>query len=446
MEDVGIRSSWFASVGPCTLAPAAGPAPSASSSCSCFSKVVGNKENEQQEDQSAAMGWTAEQFDIVTALLRTPPKPFPVHRAPPPPRLLPKHRPVGLPARRLHLPNLTPRPAKDKLFLTDLAVQISKLPPHSHASQVLHGIQHLLVCGSLSATVRHLGHLGLPLRAFETLEWQQTCSHLWPDERALCAAIDVLAEEGKEEIAWDLLHTHAPMSSLAFEALARGLIAASLLNRALLVKEKAESSGLVLNQGVYAELILLASRLYKFKEMRKLVQELGYFSELQLGLEHCTSIMAACRKAQMYDAVLGLFEWWKQADFVPNVVMYQIVMTTLSDLGKYRDALAVYWEMTKNGCPPHLSAYDALFEICAQLGDASRALKLLAKMRESNISPTHNIYINLIKVCCQDGRLGKAREFIETMRKEGLPVEDLDKYAIMKSKSSCKAIVKEVGD
>ncbi|KAI5061375.1 hypothetical protein GOP47_0023880 [Adiantum capillus-veneris] len=125
--------------------------------------------------------------------------------------------------------------------------------------------------------------------------------------------------------------------------------------------------------------------------MRKLVQELGYFSELQLGLEHCTSIMAACRQVQMYDAVLGLFEWWKQTGFLPNVVMYQIVMMTLSDLRKYRDALAVYWEMTKNGCPPHLFAYDALFEICAQLGDASRALKLLAKMRESNITPTWRV-------------------------------------------------------
>ncbi|MCO5569184.1 hypothetical protein L7F22_022894 [Adiantum nelumboides] len=336
--------------GPLALAPAAGPGPSASLSCSCFSTVAGNRAQEGQGEKSAPMVWTAEQLDIVTALLRTRPKPFPVDRPPLPPRVLPTHRPVGLPARRLHLPKSTFPPAKHKRFLANLATQISKLPPHAQASDILHRIQHLLICGSLSATIRELGQLNLPLRALETIEWQQQYSHLWPDERALCAALEVLAKAGKEGIAWALLHAHAPQSILAFEALAQGLIAASLLDRALLVKGKAESSGLVVSQGVYAEMILLSSRLNKFKEMRKLIEELGTFTELQLGLEHCTSVMAACRKAQMYDAVLGLFQWWKQTGFLPNIVMYQIVMTTLSDLGKHRDALALYWEMTKNGC------------------------------------------------------------------------------------------------
>lgn len=386
-------------------------------------------EEEEREEQRAAGGWTAEHLDIVSTLLQRPPRPFSAHKAPRPPRVPSKRRHVAVPTPRLRFPIPTSRLGKDKHFLTRLSAQISDLPPHAHVSDILHRVQHLLTRGSLSATIRDLGHLGLPLRAHEILEWQKQCSHLWPDERTLCAAIEVLAEAGMEERAWDLLHTHAPLSSLAFAALARGLAAAGLFNRAMLVKGKAESSRLVLGQGVYAELILLASRLNKLKEMTELIHELGSFPDLQLGLEHYTSVMAACRKAQMYDAVLDLFQWWKQAGFFPNVVMYQIVMTSLSDLGKHRDALAIYWEMEKGGCDLHLPTYIALFEVCAQLGDASRALRLFTKMRESNITPTHNIYTNLIKVCCWDGRFGKAREFMEAMRKEGLPVEDLNNYA-----------------
>lgn len=403
--------------------------------------TVGNQQQEEEggasgwtseQEEEGASGWTSEQLDIVSALLQRRPRQFSANRpAPPAPRCPSTHRSLGLPPVRYvrtHIISL-PRPAKDKLFLTRLAAQISELPHGHHASHILHSCQHVLIRGSLSATIRELGHLGLPLRALETFEWQQQCTHLWPDERTLCASIQVLAEAQMEDKAWELLRTHAPTTPLAFQALTHGLTVAGLLHSALLAKKEAEKCGCFLSQGEYAELVLLASRQNRMEDVRMLVQELGTFPELQLSLEHCTSIMAACRKACMYDAVLGLFQWWKHAGFLPNVVMYEIVITSLSSLGKHRDALAIYWDMEKNGCAPNLVAYTALFEVCTQLGDTSRALKLYSKMRDSNIAPTRPIYTNLIKLCCRDGRLGKAREFMEAMRKEGLPVGSLDIYA-----------------
>ncbi|KAH7427927.1 hypothetical protein KP509_10G067400 [Ceratopteris richardii] len=185
---------------------------------------------------------------------------------------------------------------------------------------------------------------------------------------------------------------------------------------------------MIIGQGLYSELVLLAARLNKVKEMKLLVEELGSFGELQLGLEHCTSIMAACRKSHMHDAVLSLFEWWKQAGFLPNVVMYQIVMTSLLDMGKPREALAIYWEMGKRGFAPHLPVYTALIDICVELKDVHRALRMLSHMKESNITPTGNIYKKLIKLCNQDGRFGKAKELAEAMRKEGLPIHDVEAH------------------
>eukprot|EP00250_Pteridium_aquilinum_P026798 c33606_g1_i1 orf=87-1400(+) len=407
-----------------TVTAAASGGPSPSSSFSPFSEeeqarlVVERKQEEV---------WTSEQLDIVAALLQTPPRPFSANRpAPPAPRHPSKHRSVGIPVRHARTRISQTRPAKDKRFLTRLATQISELPHGHHVSDILHAYQHVLIRGSLSATIRELGHLGQPLRALETFEWQQSCTHLCSDERTLCASIEVLAKAHMEEKAWDLLQEYAPASPLAFQALAHGLMQAGLLHRALLVKKSAENCGVLISQGMYAELILLASHLNKMKEVRTLVQELGAFPELQLTLEHCTSVMAACRKAQMYDAVLGLFYWWKHAGFLPNVVMYEIVITSLSSVGKHRDALAMYWEMEKNDCAPNLLAYTALFEVCVQLGDSLRALRLYARMRDSDIAPTYAVYKNLIKVCCSDGRLGKAKEFMGAMKKEGLWVESMD--------------------
>lgn len=414
------------------LPPAAAqssPFPSTSSS----SEETGKRHVEEQKtDHGNPKGWTSEQLDIMAALLQRRPRPSLANRRPPPaPRLPSKHRPVGLPRRRHKPPMATPmvlHHAKDKRYLTHLALQISRLPDGHQASSLLHGCEQVLLRGSLSATIRELGRLGKPLRALETFLWQRHYAHLWPDEKTLFSTIEVLAEARMEEQARDLLQAWAPTSLMAFEALARGLVSARLLHRTLLLKEEAENCGFTLDQGLYAEIILLASRLNKDQEVRMLLQELGTFPELRLSLEHCTSVMAACRKAKIYEAVRSLFEWWKQAGFLPNAIMYEIVITSLASAGKHRDALAIYWEMEKSGCAPDLLAYTALFEICAGLGDSSKALRLFARMKEAQITVTRNIYMNLIKVCCRDGRLGKAREFLEFMKREGMPAVTLEDY------------------
>ncbi|MCI33969.1 pentatricopeptide repeat-containing protein, partial [Trifolium medium] len=79
---------------------------------------------------------------------------------------------------------------KNPTFLVGLAREISRLNPDDDVSIILGKWVHLLRKGSLSMTIKELGHMGCPERALQTFGWAQNQPHLFPDDWILASTIE----------------------------------------------------------------------------------------------------------------------------------------------------------------------------------------------------------------------------------------------------------------
>ncbi|KAL0306757.1 UNVERIFIED_CONTAM: Pentatricopeptide repeat-containing protein [Sesamum radiatum] len=149
--------------------------------------------------------WESDEIEAISSLFqgRVPQKPGKLNRERHLPLPLPhKIRPLGLPvpknlirtnhARSARQP-ISNQMYKNPAFLVSLARDIRSLPPEDDVSTVLNQWARFLRKGSLSLTVRELGHMGLPNRALHVFCWVQNQSHLFPDDRILASTVEVLA-------------------------------------------------------------------------------------------------------------------------------------------------------------------------------------------------------------------------------------------------------------
>ncbi|KAI8538015.1 hypothetical protein RHMOL_Rhmol09G0067800 [Rhododendron molle] len=133
--------------------------------------------------------WDPDEIEAISSLFkgRIPQKPGKLlNRERPLPLQLPtKSRPIVFPTPKKHVrmtssvavssrQTFSKRVYKNPSFLVDLAKEIRKLPSDEDVSTVFNKWSAFLRKGSLSLTVRELGHMGLPKRALETFNWART--------------------------------------------------------------------------------------------------------------------------------------------------------------------------------------------------------------------------------------------------------------------------------
>ncbi|XP_057813210.2 pentatricopeptide repeat-containing protein At2g01860 [Cryptomeria japonica] len=370
--------------------------------------------------------WSADQLDTIASLFRslTPPK----SRSQMKERYLPlpmphKIRPTGVPQskRAFRSPNPLNRVYKNPQFLINLAREIRDLSPEEEVSKVLDKWECVLRKGSLSLTIRELGHMGLPQRALQTFCWAQKCPKLYPDDRILGSILQVLARAGELKTLFDLKSTLASCNRNTLESIARGYIKSGQCRQAREVLLAARDSLFKLDDGIHAKLIVEASKSRRWHNLAgKLIEELGMRDELKLEIQDCTAVMKGCIRLGMYEAVESLFFWWKESGHRPNVVMYTTIMHSRYCSGKFRKAFALVWEMEESNCLLDLPAYRVIIRLCAELGDLSRAARYFSKMKDASFVPTRDIYSNLIALYFKSGRVVKCRELLKEVERIGI--------------------------
>ncbi|KAK1305311.1 Pentatricopeptide repeat-containing protein [Acorus calamus] len=364
--------------------------------------------------------WSEEEIEAIASLFsrRTPPQRPTHHPRREKPLPLPHRiRPLKVPSPKPNHAKLAHRPSslahrvfKDPIFLIGLAREIRDLPLSSDASEVLDNWVQFLRKGSLALTIRELGTMGLPDRALQTLCWAQKHPHLFPDDRILSSAVEVLARTRRLKMSVEMEKFLNSASDGVVEAVTRGFISGGDLRVARKLLLVAKDNGRSLDASIHVKLILaVASDPDKEKLLAALLDEMSEREELKLRQRDCTAVMKACARLGRFEAVESLFGWLKESGEAITVVTYTMVIHSRWCEGRLREAMALVWDMEKEGVLLDLPAYRVVIRLFVGMNDLARAVRYFAKLKEAGFSPTYDVYQGLIRVYAEAGRVAKCR-------------------------------------
>ncbi|PKA47808.1 Pentatricopeptide repeat-containing protein [Apostasia shenzhenica] len=388
---------------------------------------------------SSESEWSMEELEAINALFerRMPQKPVKRPRERPLPipspyrsRLLGTPTPkrlIRLAAREILSPrsSFTDQVFKNPEALVCIAREIASLPLELDACNVLDEWSPFLRKGSLSMTIRELGHMGLPNRALQTLCWaQKQRPALFPDDRTLSSTVEVLARYGELKIESELEKFLNSANRCVVEAMARGFIGAGNLRRARQLLVLARDNKRTLDPSIHAKLILEAGRTpdgYKFASM--LLDELAERESLDLKPQDVTAIMKVCIRLGRFETVENLFNWFKDSGRSPSIVMYTTVIYSRYCSKKYKEGLSLIWEMEELDCCLDLPAYRVVIRLLVALNDFERSVRYFSRLKEAGFAPTYDIYKDMIKVYAASGRMAKCRKICKEVEIAGLKLD-----------------------
>nr|UPT48564.1 pentatricopeptide repeat protein AaPPR317 [Agave angustifolia] len=405
-----------------------------------------NKVKETSKEDAHSVGssvseWSPDELEAISALFeRKLPQKRPISNKPKPrplPLPLPyKTRPALVPTPKHHIrlaarsvlasrATVSDQVRKNPEALIGIARDIAALSPDSDVSEVLDGWAKFLRKGSLSMTVRELGHMGLPERALQTFLWAQKHQpELFPDDRTLASTVEVLARSGKLKMEFELEKFLNSASRVVLEAMARGFIRAGNLGRARRLLLIAKQNNRTLDTSVYVKLILEAGKNPDgYKLASALLNELAEREELDLRPQDCTAIMKVCVRLKRFEVVEGLFNWYKESGKDLTVVMYTTVIHSRYCEKKYREGLALIWEMERSNLILDLPAYRVIIRLCVALNDLERAARYFSRLKEAGFAPTYDIYRNMICVYGASQRLAKCRQICKEVEMAGFTLD-----------------------
>ncbi|XP_078445955.1 tetratricopeptide repeat (TPR)-like superfamily protein isoform X2 [Wolffia australiana] len=406
-------------------------------------------ETEEESEELDPAVWSPEEIRAISSLFerRIPQKPLKTPPQQPPPRRprlpqapSPKHH-VRAAARQ----NLTARSplisrvCKNPETLIQIAREIADLPPEQDASVVLENWGRFLRKGSLSMTIKELGHLGMAERALQTLCWAQTQRSLFPDDKILASAVEVLARNKKLKLGAPMETYLSTTSRTVMEAMARGFIRAGNVDLTRKIILFVRDNQRVLDAGVHAKLILEVGRNPdRLRLAEVLLDELAERDDLDLRPQDCTSIMKICIKLGMFEAVESLFDWFKRTKGNPGVVMYTTVVFGRWRSGEVRAAMAAVWEMEERDMLLDLPAYRVVIRLCVALGDLARAARYFSRLKEAGFAPTYDIYRDMIRAYAAAGRAAKCRQICRELEAAGLTLDGTAKKLLLQVDDNLK--------
>lgn len=395
--------------------------------------------SEEEEEQNGEVVWDSDEIEAISSLFqgRIPQKPGKLGRDRPLPLPLPhKLRPLRLPTPKKHsrtsFPTVSASRAsilkqvhKNPTFLTGLAREIKELGSDQDASVVVEKSARFLRKGSLSMTIRELGHLGVPERALQVFCWAQKQPLLFPDDRILASTVEVLTRHRELKVPVDLNKFTSMASRNVIEAMTRGFIKAGSHKLAWKLLLLSKQGNRMLHSSLYAKLILeLGKDPDKNKIVLGLLDDLGEREDLNLSLQDCTAIMRVCVRLGRFDVVESLFNWFKQSGRDPSVVLYTTLIHSRYSEKKYREAMALVWEMEASECLLDLPSFRVVIKLLVALNDLPRAVRYFSKLKEAGFSPTYDIYRDMIDVYLYSGRLAKCKEVCKEAEMAGFKLDD----------------------
>lgn len=154
-----------------------------------------------------------------------------------------------------------------------------------------------------------------------------------------------------------------------------------------------------------------------------LLDELAEIEDFNLKQQDCTAIMKICIRLGKFEVTESLFNWYKQSGRELSVVMYTTMVHNRYSERKYREALAIVWDMEASNCLFDLPAYRVVIKLLAEMDDLPRTVRYFSKLKEAGFSPTYDIYRSLFGIYIGSGRIAKFREICREAEMSGFKLE-----------------------
>ncbi|KAK4484553.1 hypothetical protein RD792_007137 [Penstemon davidsonii] len=242
--------------------------------------------------------------------------------------------------------------------------------------------------------------MGLPDRALHVFCWAQNRPNLFPEDRTLASTIEVLARAHELKMPFDLDKFISLASRSVYEAMVKGFIKGGNLRLAWKLLTAATDGKRMLDNGVYAKLI---SELGKNPDKRMLVfpllEELGKREDLMLTQQDCTAVMKVCVSRYMEN--------------------------------RYRDAMAIVWEMEASSCTFDLPSYRVMIKLFVALNDLPRTARYFSKLKEFGFAPSYDIYREVIRVYMASGRIAKCKEICHEAEMAGFVLDEQTRFQLL---------------
>lgn len=204
----------------------------------------------------------------------------------------------------------------------------------------------------------------------------------------------------------------------------RGFVRCGNTRVACRLLSAAKRSKRVLSPSLYAKVILeLGKCPDKIKLALPLLEDLAKREDLALSQQDCTAIMKVCTKLKKFETVEALYDCMKSGSINPGVVMYTTLIHSRYLEGRYRDAMAVVWEMEASNCPLDLLVYRVLIRLFIASNDLPRVGRYFSKLKESGLNPTYDIYREVVGIFMASGRIAKAKEIRSEVEMAGFKIE-----------------------
>lgn len=388
------------------------------------------EEEEEKYTEDGEIVWESEEIEAIESLFqgRLPQKPGSLNRQRPLPLPLPyKVRPLRLPSPKRNAVKIGPlskQVYKNPNALVGLAREIRSLGEDKDVGIVLNKRVQFLRKGSLSMTIRELGHMGLPERALQTFCWAQKQPQLYPDDRILSSTVEVLARNHELKLPFNLDKFTSSASRGVIEAMVRGFIKGGSLHLAWKLVSIANDNQRKLDPSLYAKLIVeFGKNPDKHMVVMTLLEELGEREDLKLSQQDCTSIMKVCIRLGKFEVVESVYDWFRQSGHDPTVVVYTTLIHSRYSEKRYKEALAVVWEMEASNCLFDFPAYRVVIKLFVALNDLARAARYFSKLKEAGFTPTYDVYRDMIRIYMVSGRLAKCREICKEVEMRGLKLD-----------------------
>jgi pentatricopeptide repeat protein len=142
----------------------------------------------------------------------------------------------------------------------------------------------------------------------------------------------------------------------------------------------------------------------------------------QAALDVCTR--GAGTGGESAERALSVLEGLEKDGWVPDAIAYQSVLQTLSQAGRWQEAVGLLRAMegTERGWGGTEIAYTSVVNACAGADQLDMALRLLDEMvEEKGLTPTVVAYFAVVRACKRAGRWEQALLLLDDMEDRGVP-------------------------
>ncbi|GMN48074.1 hypothetical protein TIFTF001_017245 [Ficus carica] len=157
-----------------------------------------------------------------------------------------------------------------------------------------------------------------------------------------------------------------------------------------------------------------------FNEARNLFNKLLSYG-LVISVDSCNLFLA--RLASSLDRIkmaIKAFNEYPEVGVYWNTASYNIIIHSLCELRKIKEAHHLLVQMELRGCIPDVVSYSTIISRYCIVGDLQKALKLIEQMKIKGLKPNPYTYSSMVLLLCKTGKLSEAEKVLREMTTQGV--------------------------